>query len=233
LTATFDPDVKLGAATAVRAELRIDPHRPPVTEIRVYYPASIGVLSSGLGLEQCRPPAPDLPAVIFNGPRFGGCSPNAVIAYGTARANVRLSDGAVVPEFAKLAIFSGEVVGGRLGIVAFVTGVHPFIARLAYAGDLRPAPRPFGGALVLRLSAIRSLEDLATVGLVRLQLEIGSRAIVYRTQSGTRYRPEGVLLPDRCPRSGFRFRAEVAFADGGRASAASVVRCPPLPGPSR
>lgn len=230
LSAAFAPDARLGAATVLHAELRVDPRRAPTTEVRVYYPASVGVLSSGLGLVACRRPAADFTTVLITGPALGGCPANSVMAYGSARANVRLSDGQVIPEFATVALASGEVVDGRVGLVVFVNGIHPFGAKLVYGGELRPASGSFGGALVAQLPAIPSLAGTATVSLTRMRLAIGSRAIVYRTRRGERYRPEGVALPSRCPRGGFRFRAEVRFADGGRASGETVVRCPPAAG---
>jgi len=230
LTAGFARGATLGAATVLHAELRVDPRRAPATEVRVYYPASVGLLSSGLGLVACSRPAADFATVLITGSRLGGCSPNAVIAYGTARANVLLSDGQVIPEYATVTLLLGEVVNGRIGLVVFVDGVRPFGAKLAYAGELRRASGSFGGALVARLPAIPALAGTATVALTNMRLAIGSRAIVYRTRGGERYRPEGVALPSRCPSGGFRFRAEVGFADGGQAAAETVVRCPPAAG---
>lgn len=229
LTAAFERGARLNAATVVHAELRVDTRRvrSPATEIRVFYPAGVGVLSSGLGLASCRRDEADFAAVVIGGPRLGGCPPNAVIAYGEARADVRLSDGQVIPEYATVAVLSGEIDADRIGLVVFVNGLRPFAAKLAYAGELRAATGPFGGALVARLPAIPALEGVATVALVNLRLAIGSRRIVYRTRSGQRYRPEGVILPASCPRGGFRFRAQLAFEDGGRAAADTAVPCPP------
>lgn len=230
LTAAFAPGATLGAATVLHADLRVDPRRAPTTEVRVYYPASVGVVSSGLGLVACRRSPSDFATVLITGPTLGGCPANAVMAYGSARANVRLSDGQVIPEFATVALLSGEVVDDRVGLVVFVTGIHPFGAKLVYRGELLAATGTFGGALVAQLPAIPSLDGTATVALTRMRLAIGSRAIVYRTRAGKRYRPEGVALPSRCPRGGFRFRAEVRFQDGGRAAGETVVRCPPAAG---
>ncbi len=229
LTAAVERGATLGRATVVHVELRVDPRRArsPATEIRVFYPAGMGVLSSGLGLASCARAAADFAAVVIDGPSLGGCSPNAVIAYGTARAIVRLSDGQAIPEFATVAILSGELVGDSIGLVGFVTGLRPFAAQLAYAGELRAASGAFGGALAARLPAIPALEGVATVALANLRLAIGWRRIVYRTRSGQRYHPEGVILPARCPRGGFRFRAQVGFDDGGRTTADTAVPCPP------
>jgi hypothetical protein len=82
---------------------------------------------------------------------------------------------------------------------------------------------------------IPGIEQLATVSLVELRVVIGSHAIRYRERRHgrlVRYRPDGIALPDACPRRGFRFRAEVTFADGSRQAARSTTACPPAVAPA-
>ncbi|HEX7289601.1 MAG TPA: hypothetical protein VF250_00625, partial [Conexibacter sp.] len=228
----FDRDAALGAATAVDVALRLDPRRltkAPVTEVRFAYPRSLGIVSSGLGLATCTRPESDFVEVLISAPRLGGCSPNAVMALGTARALVRLTSGQVIPEYATVTLLSGPLEQGRLRLVAYVDGRRPFVAKLAFAGDVHGARAPYGGELTVRMPAVPGLEDLATVSLVELRIVIGSPAIrYYERRAGRRvaYRPEGVLLPRACPRRGFRFRARVAFADGSRRTASTVTPCP-------
>jgi hypothetical protein len=228
----FDRDAVLGSATAVDVTLRLDPRRltqAPLTEVRFAYPRSLGIVSSGLGLATCTRPDSDFVKVLITAPRLGGCSPNAVMALGTARALVRLTDGQVIPEYATVTLLSGPLEQGRLGLVVYVDGRRPFGAKLAFAGDVRGARAPYGGELTVRMPAIPGIEDLATVFLVDLRIVIGAPAIRYVEQRRGRrvaYRPEGVLLPSACPGRGFRFRARVAFADGSGRTAATVVPCP-------
>jgi hypothetical protein len=230
LTAGFDPGARLGGSTALHLALRIDPRRAhsPVTEVQLLYPKGLGIVSSGLGLASCVRPASDFQQVLI-GSDFGleGCSPNAVLGYGTAIANVQLGP-QTIPEYATLTVLAGAFQHGALGLVVFVDGDHPFGAKLAYAGDVGPPSGPFGGALAVRIPAIPSIADLATVSLVDLRLSIGSHAITYYAHVAKRtgaYHPDGIQLPSRCPADGFRFRAKVTFQDGSHAATDTTVRC--------
>jgi hypothetical protein len=233
VTAAFDRNAVLGAPTALEVTLRLDPRRmtrAPLTEVRFAYPRNLGLVSSGLGLATCTRPASDFVQVLIVAPRLGGCSPNAVMGYGTALALVRLSNGQVIPEYAAVTVLSGPIEHGRLGLVVYVDGEHPFGAKLAFAGEVSGAPAPYGGALTVRMPVVPGLEDLATISLVELRITIGSHAIRYyehRRGKLVAYHPEGVELPARCPTHGFRFRAQVSFADHSRRSANSITPCPP------
>lgn len=232
VVAAFDRGARLGSATAVDVALRLDPRRmplAPLTEVRLEYPRTLGIVSSGLGLAACRRPASDFAQVLIDGPRLGGCPPNAVMGYGSARAIVRLVDGQAIPEYATVSLLSGPLERGRLGLVVYVDGVRPFAAKLAFAGEVRGARAPYGGALAVRMPVVPGIEDLAVISLVELRVTIGSRAIRYRERRGGRivsYRPEGVLLPGRCPAEAFPFRARVSFADGSRRIATTRTACP-------
>ena len=231
VTAAFDRDASLGSATALDVKLRLDPQltRAPLTEVRFAYPRNLGLVSSGLGLATCTRPASDFAEVLITAPRLGGCSPNAVMGYGTAIALVRLSDGQVIPEYATVTLLSGPFEDGRLGLVIYVDGQHPFGAKLAFAGDVADAPAPYGGALTVRMPSVPGLEAVATISLVELRITIGSQAIRYQERRRGRivsYHPDGVELPARCPPHGFRFRAEVRFADDSSRSAESITPCP-------
>jgi prepilin-type processing-associated H-X9-DG protein len=232
VTAAFDPGASLGSATAVNVTLRLDPRRlgtAQLTDMRFAYPQSLGIVSSGLGLAVCTRPPDDFAQVLITGPRLGGCSPNAVMAVGTARALVRLTNDQVIPEYATVTLLSGAFERGRLGLVVYIDGQHPFGAKLAFAGEVYGARPPYGGELAVRMPVIPGLKDLATVSLVEMRLSIGSHAIrYYERRDGRRvaYHPDGVELPARCPRHGFRFRANIGFADGSRQMATTVTRCP-------
>ncbi|HEV7773021.1 MAG TPA: hypothetical protein VGO48_07040 [Conexibacter sp.] len=233
VTAAFDPDAVLGAPTALDVRLRLNPRRltrAPLTEVRFAYPRKLGLVSSGLGLATCTRPANDFATVLIVAPRLGGCPPNAVMGYGTALALVRLTNGQVIREYAVVTVLSGPIEHGRLGLVVYVDGQHPFGAKLAFQGEVGGASAPYGGALTVRMPIVPGLEELATISLVELRITIGSHAIRYyehRRGQLVAYRPEGVELPARCPAHGFQFQAEVSFADGGRRSARSTTPCPP------
>jgi hypothetical protein len=232
LTAAFDRNARLGSPTAVDVDLRLDAKRfstAQLTEVRFEYPRDLGVVSSGLGLAACTRPASDFAKVLIPDQGLAGCSPNAVMGYGIARAIIRLTNGQVIPEFATVTLLSGPLEHGRLGLVVYVDGVRPFGAKLAFAGDVRDARAPYGGELAVRMPVIPGLEDLAVVSLVEMRITIASHAIRYTERRHGRlvsYRPDGIELPTRCPRGGFRFRAGVGFADGTRHSVVAAAPCP-------
>lgn len=229
LAVGFDADARLGSPTALRLGLAVDPRHAPsaVTEIRLRFPASLGLATSGLGLAECRRSALEFEEVLIEGRGLAGCPGNAVMGYGSARAEVRIGTLAI-PEYARITLLSGPVVDGLTGLVALVDGRRPFGGKLAYAGRLLPARAPFGGELSLAIPPVPNKLD-AIVALLSLEFAIGSREIVYRERVRGRtvaYRPDGIMLPQRCPRGGFRFQLRLAFADGSDASAGAVARCP-------
>lgn len=239
ITTRFDRGATLGSATAVAVTVHVDPRlaKQPLDEVSFAYPRQLGVVSSGLGLVPCARPETDFVKVLIAAPGLGGCSPNSVMAIGSARALVQLVNGGqVIPEYATVTMLSGALEHGRLGLVVYVDGQHPFGAKLAFAGEVRDARAPYGGELTVRLPAIPGIEDLATVSLVSMQLTIGSHAIRYYERRGGQrvaYHPEGVVLPTTCPRGGFRFRARIGFVDGSSQTATSVAPCPsPVAAPS-
>jgi hypothetical protein len=233
VSASFDRDAVLGGSTALAVDLRLDAKRlsrAQLVGVRLDYPGSLGLVSSGLGLATCRLPANDFAQVLIPDSGLAGCPINSVMGYGTALAIVRLTDGQAIPEYATVTLLSGPVVHGRIGLVVYVDGQHPFGAKLAFAGEVHGSPSPYGGALAVRMPVIPGIEQLATVSLVDLRVVIGSHAIRYRERRGGRtvsYHPDGVQLPVRCPRAGFRFRAEVTFADGSTRTAHARTPCPP------
>jgi len=232
LSARFDRDAVLGGATALDVDLRLDPVRLPSAQlvgVRFEYPASLGLISSGLGLAVCRRPASDFAQVLLSATGLAGCPVNSVMGYGMARAIIRLNSGQAIPEYATVTLLSGPIEHGHLDLVVFVDGQRPFGAKLAFAGQVLGAPPPFGGALSVTMPQIPRIQQLATVSLVELRVVIGSHAIRYRERRRGRvvtYRPSGIELPAACPRRGFPFRAQVTFADGTRRDARSTTACP-------
>jgi hypothetical protein len=131
--------------------------------------------------------------VLLDGPAFR-CPANAVLGYGTARADVRLADGEVIAEYATLTLMTGPPKRTALGLAVHVEGEHPFGGTLVYGGEASPAAGPFGGALAVRLPQIPSLAGLAVVALSHLRLVLGSRQITHTERAGrriVRYHPQG------------------------------------------
>lgn len=232
MSVALDRDARLGEPTALHVEMTIDPvlAPSPVTEMRLTYPQSLGVTTSGLGLAACRRSPHDFTQVVIWGTGLAGCSPNAVMARGRARAEVRLGGTEVVPEEAAVTMLSGPIERGRLELVAFVDGIRPLGGKLAFRGEVLPG-RVAGDGGTLRIVVPPTIPDYddVVVALLRLQLSIGGSDIVYYERVGGRrvaYRPEGIVLPDRCPRGGFPFRVRLTHLDGSVTAASTRAGCP-------
>lgn len=147
------------------------------------------------------------------------------MGYGNARAQVRIGT-LTIGATAYLTVLAGPVTDGRMGLVTYVTGQNPFGVRLAYAGQVTDAP-PSHEELSMTFPAIPGIPEEARFALTRVSMTIGSQRVTYRDPEGLRYHPDGIILPERCPRGGFTFNALLVFQDGTQATAATTVSCPP------
>jgi len=235
LSASFPPGARLGAETPIRLALRVDTRKAPaaVRELRLRFPASLGLATSGLGAATCRRTAAELAAVLIDGLGLAGCSPNAVMGRGSARAEVRFPPGPAagptkIPELASVTMLAAPPIDERFGLLFLANGLRPFGATLVFAGTIEPAKAPFGGTLLMRAPAVPNQFGV-DVALTSIAFEIGAPGIRYTERRGGRtvsYRPEGIVLPHRCPRGGFPFEADLTLADGSRVRAATAIRCP-------
>jgi hypothetical protein len=231
LAAAFEDGARLGAGTGLHVGLRVDTRqRPaPLRSVRVRYDANLGVTTSGLGTSSCRRPQAAYEAVVVPYVAYGraGCPRNSVMAVGTARGEIRLGSDLPIPEEAIITVFAGPVTDGRLQVEAQVDGVNPIGAKLVFAGEILSARPPWGGTLSLALPPLPPRWG-ADITLVAVELVIGAREIIYRDpRSGALYRPDGIQLPSRCPRGGFRVEVEFVFADGRRDVLGRRLPCPP------
>jgi hypothetical protein len=223
LTAAFPPGARLGAGAALRIGLRIDPRQAPsaVTAIHLQYPKSLGIATSGLGVASCA-----RAALEARGP--AGCPSGSIMGYGSARVEARPYG---IRENARITLFAGPQHDGQLGLLVYADGEQPASVQLVDPGRLLPATGPYGGDLSVQLLPIPGLEDI-TIALLRISISLGARDLIYYDDSGPKriaYHPEGVVLPDRCPRGGFPFRALLDFEDASHATATTTAECPGPP----
>jgi hypothetical protein len=84
-------------------------------------------------------------------------------------------------------------------------------------------------AIALAAPSVRLYATLTPEQLGQLSTTIGPLHLTYYERPHGRrktYHPEGILLPETCPRGGFPFAVSLAFADGSHASASTTVPCP-------
>ena len=75
---------------------------------------------------------------------------------------------------------------------------------------------------------VEGLPEGPDVAVVRVNVTIGGNLTYYERSHGktVAYRPQGVLLPKRCPRGGFHFRPTSRFSTALSSQAQTVVKCP-------
>jgi hypothetical protein len=224
LTATFTPE-RLGKGTTIGFGFQI--YAPegqipsPVTAIEVLYPANLGFASSGLGLETCT-------AETLQAAGAGGCPPDSRMGFGRAQAEVPFGP-EIVKEPADVEVVRAPNQNRHTQLLFYADGASPISAQIVVPGELAAAPAPFGGAFDINVPLVPSLPGASDVALTRLSSTIGPLHLTYYEQVNGRrvaYQPSGILLPNRCPRGGFRFAAELNFADGSDARARTAVPCP-------
>lgn len=193
---------------------------PPLTQIELRYPNDLGLGISGLGLATCT--APTLEAL---GP--GGCPPNAAMGFGTVYTGIRLGS-TIINETAPLAIMRAPDRAGRLALLFSSEGTAPVDTRIVFGGLLQPAAVPFGGLVDIGVPLVPTLPGAPYISVIHLRSTIGPLKILYYEQVDGRtlaYRPEGILLPSRCPPRGFPFAAQFTFEDKSVRTAHTTVPC--------
>jgi hypothetical protein len=223
LNVGFSP-YRLGRSTTLKIAMRISTTAAnqglpaPMTRFDIRIPSDLEFTGSGLGLDICQPAE-----LIAGG--FDGCPPNARLGLGVAEILVPVGP-EPVREQASIEGEMGPPVGEDVGVLLYAQAKAPVAAQLIFPGVLLTGA---GQSLDTSVPAIPSVPGAPDVSMVSVTLSLGpDRLTYYRSVHGRRaaYRPEGIALPARCPRGGFRFVSDVAFADGTMARAASVVRCP-------
>lgn len=224
LEVSFHPD-RLGASTTILLGFQIAaPHGAvpsPLTKLDLSYPASLNIATTGLGVQACS--AQTLEA---EGPP--GCPSDSIMGYGSGVADIQFGP-EILTESGEITTFMAPLKEGRLGLVFFAKANSPVTAELIFSALVLPAPAPFGGQLDANVPLIPTLPGAPNAAVVALQTTIGPLGVTYYEHLHGRYlpySPKGFVLPSRCPRGGFPFRAGFTFLDGTSTTATSTIPCP-------
>lgn len=225
LTAALTPE-RLGAGTTIHFgfTVLVPPGKVPVpmSQIDLLYPEGLGIATSGLGIATCE-------AAVLEAQGPPGCPPDSVLGYGYGVVEVPFGP-QILQETTRTTTFMAPVHDGRLGLLFEAYGEAPVAAELVFPGLVLPAAGPFGGDLNALLPPVPTLPEAPNAALVKLTTTLGPSHITYfefRKGQTIPYHPQGILLPTRCPRGGFRFAARFVFADGTHTTAEATVACPP------
>lgn len=224
LDAALTPD-RLGQAATIGFGFHItttsDGVPAPLTGVAVSYPNNLGIALSGLGLATCTEMTLDR-----SGPE--GCPADSIMGYGTARAELPVGTD-IVDETGSVTLIRGPSQNGHLALLFYTNAETPVSSQTVLPGVLLPTPAPYGGRISITVPLIEGLPDGPDVTVTELSSTLGPQHLTYyETVHGHRiaYHPNGILLPDHCPRGGFPFAAELRFADGSHAVTRTSVPCP-------
>jgi len=197
---------------------------PPLTVLDLRYPANIGLITSGLGLETCE-------AVALETRGAAGCPANALMGYGRALVEMPVA-GTILEEYANITTWMAPIHNGHLQLLFYAEGYSPVYSELTLASAVLEASGRYGGRLYTNIPEIQTLPGAPPASLVEMHTTIGPKHITYYERDHGRtiaYKPIGLRLPRTCPPGGFPFAAAFAFLDGTHAYATTSVACPPPP----
>jgi hypothetical protein len=92
-----------------------------------------------------------------------------------------------------------------------------------------PSSGVFGSQLSASVPPIPSVPNGPDVSVVSVKATIGPEHLTYyKHVHGRRvsFHPQGVDVPEHCPRGGFPFAAEFTFQDGSHTTASTKIACP-------
>jgi hypothetical protein len=216
---------RLGHSTSL--ELQITIAAPagrlpsPLTALAVHYPSLLGLSVSGLGLTACQ----EETLAIF-GPKY--CPASSRMGSGSIRAELQFAT-ATIPETASVAIVRGSEQDGHVTMLFFAEGRYPIDDELTFPGQLLAGPSAEEETIQITVPLLPGLPRAPYASLVSVNATFGSRGLVYYERLHGRllpYTPKGILLPNRCPKGGFRFSATFGFLDGSHPTAFTDVPCP-------
>jgi hypothetical protein len=221
-------DARPGATTSLTFGLRVSSELPPVTEIRMLTPTGMDLSTTGLGVATCVRPLSEVLDVMHT-VHHRPCPPNSLMGTGSATAQLRFDPDEMYSGAARIALYAGESVGDRPGLLVIANAYRPMRTQLSYQGYLYVPPQGFGLGMAIKVTPIPKPPFGAPVALSTFRLVVGRASLRYtRMRQGRReaYRPRAIPVPRTCPPHGFRFRAIVRFVGGGRLVQDARAACP-------
>ncbi|HET6505601.1 MAG TPA: hypothetical protein VFG42_02315 [Baekduia sp.] len=221
-------DARPGATTSLTFRLRVSSELPPVTEFRVLTPSGMDLSTTGLGVATCVRPLSevlDVMHTLYHRP----CPANSLMGTGSATAQLRFDPEDMYSGAARIALYAGESVGDKPGLLVIADTFRPMRTQFSYQGYLYVPPRGFGLGMAIKVTPIPKPPFGAPVALSSFRLVVGRASLRYtRVRHGRRetYRPRAIPVPRTCSRHGLGFRAIVRFAGGLRLVQDARAACP-------
>jgi hypothetical protein len=224
LKASFSPD-RLGASTTIHFGFTITSPTgvpSPVTDVQISLPAGMGLGTTDLGEETCNPAK-----LLEFGPE--GCSPNSRMGVGNATVEIPV-EFAESPRFhAFVTVYMGVPQDQHTTMLIYAETRTPVSGQYLFPSALLPTTGIYGAELHTAMPLIPTWPDGPPASIIHMETTLGPSHLTYFTHRHGKlvpYAPEGMAVPERCPRGGFPFRGTYHFDDGSAVSATVRVPCP-------
>lgn len=225
LHASFSPN-RLGASTTIGFNFTLKTVSglapSPLIGMDLRMPAGMNYTETTLGLAECSTKTLETAG-------GNGCPVNSRLGYGQAYVEVPFGSGAG-HELPQITAFMGPPGReGNMVVLFYVDGTTPVYGQYIFTGEVLPAGGIFGSQLSTVVPLVPSVPGGPDVSIIRGSTSIGPNHLTYyKRVHGRRvaFHPRGIAVPERCPKSGFPFKAQFSFQDGSQAQATAIVRCP-------
>jgi hypothetical protein len=224
LKAGFAPD-QLGAGTTIHLGFNITSTTggvpSPVTDVQLDLPAGMGLGTTNLGEETCDP------AMLF-AVGFEGCSPNSQMGLGNANVEIPVAAGRINIH-AFIRIYMGVPEHQHTTLLIFAETRTPVVGNFLFPSELLPTTGIYGAKIHTKMPLIPTWPEGPSAVIVHMETTLGPSHLTYYRHKHNKlvpYTPEGLAVPERCPRGGFRFGATYHFYDGSTVPVTTNVPCP-------
>ncbi len=225
LQASFSPD-RYGASTTIDFGFTISSSEgglpSPLTHVDLRMPPGTNYLTSQLGIDEC-----EAQWLLEKG--LSGCPANSRLGKGSAFVEVPFGENAghEIPEIEAL---MGPPHNNNVVVLFYANGLAPVYAQIVFQGELLSGGNAFGEDLAAAIPLIPSVTNGPPVSIINVKSTIGPNGLTYYKRVHGRqvgYKPEGISVPEHCPKAGYLFSADFGFLDGSRTTASTRIPCPP------
>ncbi len=181
----------------------------------------MGLGTTDLGEETCSP------AILMNkGPEE--CPPNSRMGLGNAIVEIPVGTQRDT-FYAFVSIYMGVPQDQHTTLLIYAETRRPVVGQFLFPSELLPTTGLYGAEIHTAMPIIPTWPEGPPAVIVHMETTLGPSHLTYYARRHGKlvpYTPEGMAVPERCPRDGFPFHAVYHFYNGSSASATTRVPCP-------
>ena len=156
---------RLGITTIAKVATTTGQVPSPLTGVDMRFPKGLSLGLGALGLASCAQTTLERDGPV-------GCSPNAVMGFGSAIVEVPFGSN-IFREQVNLLLFMGPPSNGHTGLLIYADGKTPSVAHLVFPAALLGASGPFGASLKTVIPLTPSVSGAPDVAIVSMSTTFG------------------------------------------------------------